>query len=122
MDGGVIFKVDPHRNETMLYAFAGGYQVPGGADGGNPYSGVIRDPAGNLYGTTSGGGPSNVGVVYKLDTSGNETVLYSFTGGSDGSSPNAGVIRGPAGILYGTTAYGGANSGGVVFQLKPQSW
>jgi uncharacterized repeat protein (TIGR03803 family) len=120
VDGGVVFKVDPSGNETLLYAFRGGYQVPGGADGGGPYAGVIRDSAGNLYGTTADGGPAGRGVVYKLDPAGIETVLYSFTGGADGSQPQAGVIRDSAGSLYGTTSYGGKNSGGVVFELKPR--
>jgi uncharacterized repeat protein (TIGR03803 family) len=115
-----FFKVDPSGNETLLYAFTGGYQVPGGADGGGPYAGVIRDSAGNLYGTTADGGPAGRGVVYKLDAADNETVLYSFTGGADGSQPQAGVILDSAGNLYGTTSGGGENSGGVVFKLKPQ--
>jgi uncharacterized repeat protein (TIGR03803 family) len=81
---------------------------------------MIRDSAGNLYGTTADGGPAGRGVVYKLDPAGIETVLYSFTGGADGSQPQAGVIRDSAGSLYGTTSYGGKNSGGVVFELKPR--
>jgi uncharacterized repeat protein (TIGR03803 family) len=83
---------------------------------------VIRDSAGNLYGTTEYGGaaPFNAGsgVVYKLDTSGQETVLYSFTGGADGGTPTAGVIRDSAGNLYGTTSVGGKAHGGVVFVIK----
>lgn len=54
----------------------------GGADGGDPYAGVIPDSAGNFYGTTAGGGAA--GIVYKLDVTGHETVLHSFTGGADG--------------------------------------
>jgi len=124
---GVVFKVDPSGQETVLYTFTGG------ADGSNPYAGVIRDSAGNLYGTTEWGGASNAGVVYKLDTSGHETVLYSFTGGADGGYPAAGVILDSAGNLYGTTACGGTgnvgnpvceDSGqgvgdGVVFKVNP---
>ena len=91
-----------------------------GTDGGSPLWVVLaRDPAGNLYGTTNGGGPSNAGVVFKLDTSGNETVLHSFTGGADGGSPYVGVILGPEGNLYGTAAFGGAANAGVVFEIKP---
>ena len=67
--------------ETVLYSFTGG------ADGGYPDAGVIRDSAGNLYGTTFEGGTANAGVVYKVDTAGQETVLYSFTGGADGGQP-----------------------------------
>ena len=66
--------------------------APGGADGVNP-NGLIRDSAENLYGTTYYGGTSGAGVVFKLDTTGKETVLYSFTGGADGGNPYAGVIR-----------------------------
>src|SRR5208283_4382181 len=110
-NAGVVFKVDPTDRETVLYTFTGGN------DGGNPSAGVIRDSAGNLYGTTSGGGASGAGVVFKVDRSGHETVLYSFTGGADGGSPGAGVIRDPAGNLYGTTAIGGTAELGVVFKL-----
>ena len=96
----------------MLYSFTGG------ADGGRPYGGVIRDSAGNLYGTTYSGGAFGDGAVYKVDSSGNQTVLYSFKG-SDGANPLAGVIRDAAGNLYGTTSSGGARNAGVVFKLKP---
>jgi uncharacterized repeat protein (TIGR03803 family) len=88
---------------------------------------VIRDNAGNLYGTTLYGGdltcsdPDGCGVVFKLDTSGKEKVLHTFTGKADGGGPYAGVIRDAAGNLYGTAAYGGdPNCGcGVVFKLTP---
>jgi uncharacterized repeat protein (TIGR03803 family) len=113
---GVVYKVDSAGHQTVLYNFTVG------ADGWNPYSGVIQDSAGNLYGTTSLGGDLSgcgglgCGVVYKLDTAGNETVLYSFTGGADGSEPSAGVIRDSAGNLYGTTGIGGTGAG-VVYML-----
>ena len=94
---GVVYKLDTTGNYTVLYSFTGG------ADGGYPFAGVIRDSAGNLYGTTQYGGTAQQGVVYRLDTAGHETVLHSFTGGADGSRPNAGVIRDSAGNLYGTT-------------------
>src|ERR1017187_8120141 len=74
---GVAYKLDTTGHETVLYSFTGG------ADGAYPV-GVIRDSAGNLYGTTDSGGAANSGVVYKLDTAGHETVLYRFTGGADG--------------------------------------
>ena len=90
-----------------------------GADGANPYAGLIRDAAGNLYGTTAFGGASNHGVVFKLTPYGSETVLHSFTGGTDGWAPFAGLIRDAAGNLYGTTASGGAYGEGVVFKLTP---
>ena len=80
---------------------------------------MIRDSAGNLYGTTNGGGASGRGVVFKIDKSGNETVLYSFTGGADGGNPYVGVILGPEGNLYGVADSGGASNAGVVFEIKP---
>ena len=108
---GVVFKIDTSGNETVLYSFTGG------SDGAYPYGSIISDSAGNLYGTTNGGGASNAGVVFKLDRSGNETVLYSFSGGPDGGYPLAGLIRDPVGNLYGTTNGGGAAGAGVVFKI-----
>src|ERR1700691_419832 len=119
---GVVYKVDPAGHQSVLYAFTGG------ADGGSPNAGVIRDTAGNLYGTTTYGGAApgttGSGVVYKLNTAGQETVLYSFMGGTDGKWPFAGVILDSEGNLYGTTNSGGTagspcNSGcGVVYKLN----
>ena len=114
-NAGVVFHLDPAGNETVLYSFTGG------ADGGLPFGGVIRDAAGNLYGTTTDGGTANVGVVFMLDPAGHETVLYTFTGGADGAYPESGVIRGSTGNLYGTTEYGGKRAGGVVFEIRPAS-
>lgn len=109
---------------TVLYTFTGG------ADGGWPYSGVILDKAGNLYGTTEVRGDVSAcglfhgcGVVYKLDPSGKETVLHTFEGGSDGRQPQWGnLFRDKAGNLLDTTVYGGVNDGynglGVVYKLS----
>lgn len=98
----------------MLYSFTGG------ADGAFPlWVTLARDSAGNLYGTTAGGGTANAGVVFKIDPSGRETVLHSFSGGADGGSPYAGVVLGPKGQLYGTTAFGGQTNVGVLFEIKP---
>ncbi|MGA8440696.1 MAG: choice-of-anchor tandem repeat GloVer-containing protein [Candidatus Sulfotelmatobacter sp.] len=110
LGAGVVFEIDTSGHETVLYTFTGG------ADGGGPYGSLIRDSAGNFYGTTNGGGGSGAGVVFKLDTSGHETVLYSFTG-ADGAYPFAGLIRDSAGNFYGTTNSGGASGAGVVFKL-----
>jgi uncharacterized repeat protein (TIGR03803 family) len=70
----------------------GAAQLHGRGRWGLPFGGLIRDSTGNLYGTTAEGGSSttNCGVVYKLDAAGNETVLYSFTGGADGCLPSGG--------------------------------
>jgi uncharacterized repeat protein (TIGR03803 family) len=93
------------------------YNFTGGADGGYPYATLVRDAAGNLYGTTYIGGSSSYGTVFKVDTSGTETVLYSFTGGADGGYPFAGLVRDTAGNLYGTTYYGGSSNYGTVFKV-----
>jgi uncharacterized repeat protein (TIGR03803 family) len=69
----------PAQTYTVLYSFAGG------TDGGAPRAALIRDSAGNLYGTTASGGPYNFGTVFKLDATGQESVLHQFTGGVDGS-------------------------------------
>jgi len=110
---GVVYKLDSSHTETVLYNFTGG------ADGGHPLSGLTFDSSGNLYGTTYSGGTSGQGVVYKLDTFGQETVLHEFTGGLDGSGPYAGVVINAAGTIFGTAPYGGKLSGGVVFQVQP---
>jgi len=125
---GTVFKVDKTGTETVLYRFTGG------TDGANPFAGLVRDGVGNLYGTTYQGGNTGCqsqmggcGTVFKVDTTGKETVLYSFTGGTDGETPFSGLLRDAAGDLYGTTAAGGtknknvcASSGcGVVFKIHP---
>jgi uncharacterized repeat protein (TIGR03803 family) len=108
---GTIFKLDPSGVLTTLYSFTGG------ADGGSPKAGLVADPSGNLYGTTFSGGASHRGTVFKFDTLGIETVLYSFAGGTDGSNPSAGLTIGKTGVLYGTTLRGGAADLGTIFKL-----
>jgi len=116
---GVVFSLDTAGSQTVLHTFTGG------TDGGNPCGGLVADSAGNLYGTTYQGGIAGAGVnqrgagvVYKIETSGQYTVLYRFTGGADGSGPIAGVILDSAGNLYGTTYNGGVQGNGVVFKLS----
>src|SRR5579864_191829 len=101
-------------------------------DGTSPFSNLIFDPAGNLYGTTQDGGTSGFGVVFKLTptTTGlwKETIHYNFKGSPDGANPVSGLVRDAAGNLYGTTFYGGHTSTtnsdcsrgcGTVFKLTP---
>ena len=116
-NAGTVFKLSPSGTETVLYSFTG-------SDGSGPFAGLIADSSGNLYGTTQSGGASGGhGVVFKLSPGGTETVLYSFTGGSDGGTPRAGLIADSSGNLYGTTQFGGPGCGGVgcgvVFKLSP---
>jgi uncharacterized repeat protein (TIGR03803 family) len=93
-----------------------------GADGAVPLAGLTMNSAGDLYGTANLGGSVNAGTVYKLRHSGSGwtfAVLYSFTGTQDGTGPQARVIFGPNGNLYGTTTGGGPDGQGVVFALRP---
>jgi uncharacterized repeat protein (TIGR03803 family) len=130
---GTVFRLSPLTNgswtETVLYSFC---SIDNCSDGEEPGGGLVRDSAGNLYGTTHFGGTSRCGgsgcgVVFKLDNHGQETVLHSFTGRADGADPSARLIRDKANNLYGTTFYGGdlnctIGSGhgcGVVFKLTP---
>jgi uncharacterized repeat protein (TIGR03803 family) len=115
-ESGVVYKLDPAGQETVLHAFC---SLTGCTDGVQPVAGVILDSAGNLYGTTLSGGAGQYGVVYEMDTAGTLTVLYSFTNGADGGFPEAGVIRGPSGDLYGTATSGGKGGAGVVFKIVP---
>jgi uncharacterized repeat protein (TIGR03803 family) len=133
-NSGVVFKLarneDGSWTESVLYSFEGG------TDGAVPFAGLIFDDSGNLYGTTTEGGGSQsqtcdggCGTVFTLtpnsDGSWTETVLYSFSGGSDGATPYAPLLFDSSGNLYGTTHQGGTvNSNcsagcGVVFELTP---
>jgi len=109
-----VFKIDPSGTLTVLYTFTGS------PDGIDPQAGLIRDSAGNLYGTTESGGTSGYGTVFKVTAQGQESVLYSFTGGADGGGlRDSSLVRDSAGNLFGTTWRGGASDFGVVFKLDP---
>jgi uncharacterized repeat protein (TIGR03803 family) len=109
---GILFELDPSGNETILHTFTGQ------ADGAAPFGGLVQDPSGNLYGTTSQGGAYNSGVVFEWDSVGNFSVLHSFSG-PDGAGPQGDLLRDGGGNLYGTTALGGAYNAGTVFRLDP---
>jgi len=111
---GTIFRIDSSGNESILHTF--------GAtdDGASPFVGLVRDKSGNLYGVTDGGGENRHGSVFKVDSSGNETVLYSFTGGPDGARPEAALLLDAAGNLCGTTLDRGKNGVGTVFRVRLQ--
>jgi uncharacterized repeat protein (TIGR03803 family) len=111
---GTVFKITPDGTKSVLYSFQGG------SDGISPSGTLALDASGNLYGTTSGGGEvQNDGIIFKIDSNGNETVLHRFNILDQGTNPSAGVILGGDGNLYGTTTYGGQRGGGVVFKLVP---
>jgi uncharacterized repeat protein (TIGR03803 family) len=111
---GLVFKIGPGNAFTALHAFGGG------ADGGNPAAPLLRDPAGNLYGTTARGGPKGYGTFFRIDASGHETILHSFLGGhDDGIDPAGPIVSDHAGNLFGTTNSGGAADAGIIFELSP---
>ena len=124
---GVVFELvrseQGRWKEKVLHDF-------GGADGSAPY-GVVFDDAGNLYGSTLGGGKYNSGVVFELSPEPHgkwkEKILYAFSGGADGGGSVNGVILDAAGNLYGTTNDGGdlscapPSGCGVVFELIPSN-
>jgi uncharacterized repeat protein (TIGR03803 family) len=115
---GTVFELSPQSggawSETILYSFC---SLSGCADGKFPgWGALVMDSAGNLYGVTSAGGSYQncgfsgddvCGVVFKLDSTGKETVLHNFSGGADGAAPLAGLTMDAAGNLYGVTYEGG---------------
>jgi uncharacterized repeat protein (TIGR03803 family) len=111
-DSGTVFKINSASELTSLYSFSGG------DDGSNPDAGLVQDSEGNFYGTTENGGTNYAGTVFKIGAGGALASLYSFSGGNDGASPEAGLVQGSDGYLYGTTFEGGAQSQGTVFQIS----
>jgi uncharacterized repeat protein (TIGR03803 family) len=121
-DQGTVYELTRSNGawtESVLYSFG---NPP---DGQRPYSGVISDSAGNLYGTTGrGGNRSSDGTVFQLTPSGSgwtENILYTFQNRADGAGPGAGLIFDSAGNLYGITSYGGQYGFGTAYQLSPSS-
>jgi uncharacterized repeat protein (TIGR03803 family) len=124
-NGGTVFRINRVGQEAVLHSFCAETNC---ADGSTPYGGVILDSAGNLYGATSAGGTLGFGAVFKIDSTGNETVLYSFQGlaSGDGASPAYGnLVRDAAGNLYGVTLNGGLTCSystagcGIVYKIDP---
>ena len=114
---GTVFKFDKSGYKTIVYNFHR-------SDGANPAAALIHDAQGNLYGTTQTGGANQscpqqhgCGTVFKLDTHGALTLLYSFLGGTDGWDVQNGVVRDSGGNLYGTTLGGGTSGFGTIFEI-----
>lgn len=121
---GIVFKLTPtptgQWTETVLHRFSG-------SDGGNSFSGLIRDAAGNFYGATVAGGSKGLGTVYKLSptpTGWKEIVLHNFIGNPDGAQPFvdcATLAMDGRGSIYGSTYTGGPANAGTVFKLSPRT-
>jgi uncharacterized repeat protein (TIGR03803 family) len=110
-DLGSVFKISPGGALTPLFSFSF-------TNGETPTAGLTQGADGNFYGTTFEGGSNfNFGTVFEISTNGVFNSLYSFTGGSDGAYPYAGLVQGANGAFYGTTLDGGASGDGVVFQI-----
>ena len=121
--GGVAFELTPSGGgwtEKVLYdGFIGN-----GTSGSQPFSGVVMDSAGNLYGTTSISGDGGDGVVYELSPTQYgwvQTILHSFRNGSDGGLSYGGLVMDQAGNLYGGTVSGGTGDCGVIYELSPSN-
>ena len=121
--GGNVFELIPSGGgwtDTVLYD---GFEGDSAA-GSQPYSGVVMDSAGNLYGTTSVGGARGDGVVYELSPTQNgwvETILHNFDFGADGGLSYGGLVMDQAGNLYGGTVAGGTGDCGVIYELSPSN-
>lgn len=125
---GAVFEVSPPANGARAWTENVIYNFGFSPDGGSPaYSGLVFDPAGNLYGTTQTGGTAHNGVVFELSpppsgsTSWTESVLHTFQEAPDGAQPESGLLLAADGTLYGTTLFGGdADDSGTVFSISPQ--
>jgi uncharacterized repeat protein (TIGR03803 family) len=110
---GTVFKISPGGVLTSLWSFTGGN------DGANPQAGLVQGSDSNFYGTTAWGGASSYGTVFRISPGGSLTNLWSFTGGTDGANPQAGLVQGSDSNFYGTAASGGASGNGTVFRISP---
>ena len=108
---GTVFRLTTNGVLTTLYSFTGGN------DGANPHTGLIQAKDGGLYGTTFGGGANSDGTIFRISLNGVFSSHFSFTGGADGSTPDANLLQASDGNLYGTTINGGTNGYGVVFRI-----
>ena len=118
---GTIYELTTSGSFSVIFSFAND------SNGGSPYSGLVNDSDGNLYGTTSTGGANGTGTIYRIAASGTNpqtpTTLYSFSAltngtNSDGAAPEAALFPGTNGVLYGTTTTGGVNGNGTAFEIS----
>ena len=127
-NGGTAFELKPTQS-GFIYSEL--HDFGGGTDGSFPWGGVTVGPNGSIYGTTATGGTGIGGTVFNLRPPAtfcrsvlcpwDETVLYNFTGGSDGRNPQAGVVFDASGNICGTNVNGGGGSVGVVYEMTPSN-
>jgi len=129
--GGLVFSIavpfaGAQAGENVLWYFGGAKGH--GTDAAGPVSALVTDQYGNMYGSSELGGTGcpgkrtvGCGTVFEIAANGTESVLYSFTGSTDGGFPEASVILDSSGNIYGTTTRGGAFNEGTVFEMSPQA-
>jgi uncharacterized repeat protein (TIGR03803 family) len=114
-NNGTLFRIGPGGAFTNLYSFVGSPN-----DGQGPFAGLLQGSDSNFYGTTYYGGTNGVGTVFRINSSGSYTTLYSFAGfPNDGAHPEAALVQGSDGNFYGTTIAGGTNGVGNIFRITP---
>jgi hypothetical protein len=131
-ENGLVYKLSPPTEGQSNWVESTLYSFKGGTDGNTPQSALLMDETGALYGTTYAGGGDimcngviGCGTVFKLRppargrTAWKETILYAFTGGTDGSVPAGGLVRDKSHALYGNVTYGGITGYGATFKLTP---
>jgi uncharacterized repeat protein (TIGR03803 family) len=109
---GTIFQISSNGVFNSLYSFTNGN------DGANPYAGLTQVGSGVFYGTASGGGVNNNGLVFQITSAGAFAPIYYFNNGVDGSQPRATLTLADNGLLYGTTYAGGTNGQGAIFGIS----
>jgi uncharacterized repeat protein (TIGR03803 family) len=110
---GTVFKITSTGSFSLLHSFSTATN-----DGESPSAGLVQGSDGSFYGTTTLGGATGSGTVFKIDSTGNFTLLYSFSSATtSGVNPYAALVQGSDGSFYGTTANGGANGNGTVFNI-----
>jgi len=112
---GTVYQLAATGSLTTLHTFSGG------ADGANPFAGLLQATGGNLLGTAETGGTAGFGTIYQVSTSGSLTTLYTFTGAADGGNPYASLLQAADGSFYGVAATGGTSSHGTVYKLAATS-
>lgn len=118
---GTVFRITSQGTLSTLWQFSGGPDFTGGPDGGEPEAGLVQGIDSNFYGTTYSGGTNSCscGTVFKITPQGTLTTLWQFTGGNDGSEPEAGLTQGIDSNFYGTTSFDGLHGFGTVFRITP---
>ena len=109
---GTVYQLTPAGVVTVLHSFDG-------SDGDSPQGELALGPDGNFYGTTYDGGANDAGTVFRITSGGRFASLYSFTNGTDAGFPTSGLVLGPDGNFYGTTAGDSIATFGSVFQITP---